>query len=660
LFDDIKHGNCVRCHSKEHLRSSCKEPVGKWEENFDKDKEKYWLGTLKWQQKAPAEKTRAQPHSTPKATIPPTLVQKESRRHTLLPLQSRAHHLPDPPDQGDDLPDPPDQDDDGSEDGLPRPFRTSDAVNHYHHLQILHPPDSDESETSELTPEELVEAIIESTCMYTVDDWGTSARRMLTANPDFVVLRTGHGTALVLFSNGDYRVFLSVDVDAAYAAIGPPHATSSLLPVHNRNRARMRGLPSDTDSDEEDPTPADESSSIEPRFAQMSPALPSSPALSNSTMSPALPSSPALPNFTMSPALTTSPATALTMRAPWMRDADPRPDAVADATWQHANDALFPPRQPPPDPPAWRQAQAAELARPVIPTPWTLPTFHASSSAETDPECEPHPHRRSYRTVMIRALDPDHLLRHEPRDDDDDSNGSPRESFATNKTARFRPRTYASTLSSFRGGTAANAFCSVRDLASRDPFATRSIIVGIDSYSDITAAHRDIVYDIRPIDETVQTGAGEALYTEEGMVDIADGLYSFRTIPALVARTPEHLPSSTHLLLGVPQINDLDIKCDVHRKQRRLPLQSYDPDADFAFDAALQYRLAEKDLVRWAECNPAVPLGLSNIRTLMSTLTPTYHLPSRPRCVKLARIMRRSLMRRKVLFLLWLSTPLLT
>ena len=52
LFDDIKHGNCVRCHSKEHLRSACKEPVGKWEEKFDKDKEKYWLGTLKWQQKA--------------------------------------------------------------------------------------------------------------------------------------------------------------------------------------------------------------------------------------------------------------------------------------------------------------------------------------------------------------------------------------------------------------------------------------------------------------------------------------------------------------------------------------------------------------------------------------------------------------------------------
>ncbi len=50
-----------------------------------------------------------------------------------------------------------------------------------------------------------------------------------------------------------------------------------------------------------------------------------------------------------------------------------------------------------------------------------------------------------------------------------------------------------------------NAFCSVRDLASRDPFATRSIIVGLDSYTNVTVAHRDIVYDIHPIVETVHT-----------------------------------------------------------------------------------------------------------------------------------------------------------
>ncbi len=154
-----------------------------------------------------------------------------------------------------------------------------------------------------------------------------------------------------------------------------------------------------------------------------------------------------------------------------------------------------------------------------------------------------------------------------------------------------------SPLSSFRGGTASNAFCTARDPNVPDPLATRSIIVGIDSYSDVTVAHRDITYGIHLIQETVQTGAGEASYQEEGLVDIVDGLYSFRTIPALIAQTPDHLPSSTHLLLGVQQINDFDIKCDLHRKQRRLPLQSYDPDSDFAFDVSLQCCLAEKDLV---------------------------------------------------------------
>jgi hypothetical protein len=232
---------------------------------------------------------------------------------------------------------------------------------------------------------------------------------------------------------------------------------------------------------------------------------------------------------------------------------------------------------------------------------------------------------------MIRALDPDHLLRHEPPTapgphlmhtqgyESDDS----LESYASTKSRRTRtprapedspatiqPPPSQAPLSSFRGGTAANAFCTVRDSSLPDPFALRPIIVGLDSYSDVTVAHRDIAYHIHRVTETVQTGAGEATYHEEGLVDIVDDLYSFRTIPALIAQTPEHLPSSTHLLLGVQQINDLDIKCDVHRKQRRLPLQSYDPDADFAFDSSLQCRLAEKDLMRWAECNPETPVGI--------------------------------------------------
>jgi hypothetical protein len=165
-------------------------------------------------------------------------------------------------------------------------------------------------------------------------------------------------------------------------------------------------------------------------------------------------------------------------------------------------------------------------------------------------------------------------------------------------TSSSRSLNHFTPPSSFRGGTAANAFCTVRDPTVTDPLATRPIIVGLDSYSDVTVAHRDIAYAIHRVAETVHTGAGASTHQEEGLVDIVDGLYSFRTIPALIAQTPDHLPSSTHLLLGIQQINDLDVKCDVHRKQRRLPLQSYDPDSDFAFDVSLQCRLAEKDLVR--------------------------------------------------------------
>jgi hypothetical protein len=75
LFDDIKHGSCVRCHAKDHARATCKEPIGRWETKFDENKDKYWAGTLKWQQKAQQEKTGAP------ATTPPTLVQKKKESH---------------------------------------------------------------------------------------------------------------------------------------------------------------------------------------------------------------------------------------------------------------------------------------------------------------------------------------------------------------------------------------------------------------------------------------------------------------------------------------------------------------------------------------------------------------------------------------------------
>ncbi len=159
-------------------------------------------------------------------------------------------------------------------------------------------------------------------------------------------------------------------------------------------------------------------------------------------------------------------------------------------------------------------------------------------------------------------------------------------------------QSYAQPASSFKGGTTVNAIASVRDpLHPRNPLATRELTIGLDSYSDVTVAHRDIVYNVRPITERLSTGGGLTHYNEEGLIDIVDGPCSFRTLPALVASHPSHLPKHCMLLLGVPQLNELDIQVDTHRKTRGLPLTSYDPQIDFAADTRLQCHLSEKDLV---------------------------------------------------------------
>ena len=93
--------------------------------------------------------------------------------------------------------------------------------------------------------------------------------------------------------------------------------------------------------------------------------------------------------------------------------------------------------------PVWRLAQQADLDQPIVPIPWTLPTWQTSSS-ETGPEPEPVPylsHRHGHRTATIRALDPDNLLRHEPpphsntyppyENESEDSDDQPLTSFAT-------------------------------------------------------------------------------------------------------------------------------------------------------------------------------------------------------------------------------------
>jgi hypothetical protein len=84
--------------------------------------------------------------------------------------------------------------------------------------EIMNAPDSDESASEDLTYDELIEAIIESTCMNTVDDWGESAVSMMVSNPGFTILGYGNGTALVLFPDLIHRVFFTNDIDDACAS----------------------------------------------------------------------------------------------------------------------------------------------------------------------------------------------------------------------------------------------------------------------------------------------------------------------------------------------------------------------------------------------------------------------------------------------------------
>ncbi len=54
--------------------------------------------------------------------------------------------------------------------------------------------------------------------------------------------------------------------------------------------------------------------------------------------------------------------------------------------------------------------------------------------------------------------------------------------------------------------------------------------------------------------ESVGTGAGSSEYFEEGFIDIADGLYSFRnTLPALVASSPHN--SRLPVLFSLASLN---------------------------------------------------------------------------------------------------------
>jgi hypothetical protein len=81
LYGDVKRGNCTRCHKGGHIRKDCKEPKFKWEDKFDKEKDHYWVGVLKWQQKGTG------PKASP-ATQPLTLHVKPEKSFNTIATDS--------------------------------------------------------------------------------------------------------------------------------------------------------------------------------------------------------------------------------------------------------------------------------------------------------------------------------------------------------------------------------------------------------------------------------------------------------------------------------------------------------------------------------------------------------------------------------------------
>jgi hypothetical protein len=88
IFDDVKRGNCSRCHKGGHNRKDCKEPKAKWEDKFDKEQGQYWTSVLKWQQRTGEQKGTG----TKELSKPPTLHVKPEKRFATLAYDSSSEH----------------------------------------------------------------------------------------------------------------------------------------------------------------------------------------------------------------------------------------------------------------------------------------------------------------------------------------------------------------------------------------------------------------------------------------------------------------------------------------------------------------------------------------------------------------------------------------
>ena len=118
--------------------------------------------------------------------------------------------------------------------------------------------DSISDNDSELTPEALIDAIIEHTNMSDIDNWGPEAIALMVANPVFTILREAKYNTLVYFADGTHRVFLRSEVDEARQQLAslPPldvqhaNAENSAIDNEHSNPAIEDNYSDDTDTDD--------------------------------------------------------------------------------------------------------------------------------------------------------------------------------------------------------------------------------------------------------------------------------------------------------------------------------------------------------------------------------------------------------------------------
>ena len=122
--------------------------------------------------------------------------------------------------------------------------------------------------------------------------------------------------------------------------------------------------------------------------------------------------------------------------------------------------------------------------------------------------------------------------------------------------------------SSFTGGKALRATTTILPTGHDEPL---EITVGVDTYSDITCALREVLSDVHSIQpDSVRGSSGSSTYREEGFLDVfSEG--GTQRVPALVA-LPSQLPTDTAALLGMPAIIDLGVVLDEQKLTPGAPL----------------------------------------------------------------------------------------